>query len=196
MEKKYEFRQFSISVWAITLLVFFIGLIVFISTDYIYSLFSSITQQTYTIIFVLSITLFIIIGINFYFSKIISISVKQDSIMISNTKANTSIRLPKNSIVNYNLNITRKGMLDILRIRLADKNMYFWLGGISINQENKSDIANKESLLQQLKAELPNKNVKTSIDNMILFFANKFPFIMLFVALVMMVWGFIYIINL
>jgi len=195
MEKKHEFRQYSILVWAITLLVFFIGLIAFISTDFIYRIFSSTTQQTYILIFALSIALFIIIAINLYFSKIISISVKEDSIVVSNTKANTNIIL-SNSIINYNLNITRKGMLDILRIKLADKNLYFWLGGVSINQENKSDVANKENLLQQLKIILPNKNVKTSMDNMILFFANKFPFIILFVALLMLVWGFIFIINL
>ncbi|KFE97317.1 hypothetical protein IX39_20150 [Chryseobacterium formosense] len=196
MEKKYEFRQFSILVWAITLLVFFIGLIAFISTDFIYRIFSSTTQQTYILIFALSIALFIIVGINLYFSKIISISVKEDSIVVSNTKANTNIILSKNSIINYNLNITRKGMLDILRIKLADKNLYFWLGDVSLNQENRSDASNKENLQHQLKILLPSKNVKTSMDNMILFFANKFPFIVLFVALVILICGFFYIINL
>lgn len=196
MEKKYEFRQFSILVWAITLLVFFIGLIAFISTDFIYRIFSSTTQQTYILIFALSIALFIIVGINLYFSKIISISVKEDSIVVSNTKANTNIILSKNSIINYNLNITRKGMLDILRIKLADKNLYFWLGDVSLNQENRSDASKKENLQHQLKILLPSKNVKTSMDNMILFFANKFPFIVLFVALVILICGFFYIINL
>ncbi|MCA6068466.1 hypothetical protein JI747_014870 [Chryseobacterium sp. RG1] len=196
MEKKYEFRQFSIVVWAITLLVFFAGLIVFITTDGIYAIFSSTTQQTYILIFVLSILLFIIIGINLYFSKIISIVIKEDSIIISNNKKNTSTILLKKDIVNYNLNITNKGMLDILRIKWANKNIYFWLGAISFNQENKDDLNNKENLLQQLKIGLPHKNVKTSIDQMILFFANKFPFIMLFIALAVFIFGFIYIINL
>ena len=127
MEKKYEFRQFSILVWAITLSVFFIGLIVFITTDSIYSMFSSTTQQTYTLIFGLSVLVFIIIGINLYFSKIISILIKDDVIIISNTKDNTRSILPKSTIINYNLNITYKGMLDILRIKLNNKNMYFWL---------------------------------------------------------------------
>ena len=190
MEKKYEFRQFSIVVWAITLLVFFAGLIVFITTDCIYAIFSSTAQQTYILIFVLSILLFIIIGINLYFSKIISIVIKEDSIIISNNKKNTNIIILKNNIVNYNLNITNKGMLDILRIKWANKNIYFWLGAISFNQENKDDLNNKENLLQQLKIGLPHKNVKTSIDQMILFF------IMLFIALAVFIFGFIYIINL
>lgn len=196
MEKKYEFRQFSILVWAITLSVFFIGLIVFITTDSIYSMFSSTTQQTYTLIFGLSVLVFIIIGINLYFSKIISILIKDDVIIISNTKDNTRSILPKSTIINYNLNITYKGMLDILRIKLNNKNMYFWLGGISFNQENKDDLTNKENLLQQLKIELPDKNVKTSTDHIIIFFANKFPFIMLFIALMIFIFGCIYIINL
>ena len=196
MEKKYEFRQFSILVWAITLLVFFIGLIVFITTDSIYSMFSSTTQQTYILIFVLSVLVFIIIGINLYFSKIISILINEDAVIINNTKENTKLILSKNTIINYNLNMTNKGMLDILRIKLSHKNMYFWLGGVSFNQENKADLTNKENLLQQLKIELPGKNVKTSTDRIIVFFANKFPFIMLFIALVIFILGFVFVTNL
>ncbi|MGI9652049.1 hypothetical protein [Chryseobacterium sp. RLHN22] len=196
MEKKFEFRQFSILAWAVTLLMFFAALIVFISTDYIYSMVNSTTQQTYLVIFGLSMSLFIIVGINLYFSKIISIAVKQDSIVIDDTKTKTNTILQKKNIENYNFNITRKGILDILRIKLDNRNMCFWLAGISFNQENKKDIKNKGNLRQELKTHLPNKNIKTSSDHIIVFFANKFPFIMLFVALVIFILGLIYIINL
>ncbi|WP_312079425.1 hypothetical protein [Chryseobacterium sp.] len=195
MEKKYESRQYRILVWAVTLSVFFIGLIACITTDSIYSLFSNTTKQTYTLIFVLSALVFIIIGINLYYSKIISIVVKEDSLIIKNTETNTQSVIQKNTVINYNLNTTYKGMHDILRIKLNDQNIYLWLGGISFNQENNDDRNSKENLLENRKIELPKKNVKTSTDRTILFFANKFPFIMLFIALAAFIFGFVYLLN-
>jgi len=189
-----QFRQYSILTWLITLGFFFIGLMFFVlNSNYLYSIFDSTTHQTYTLIFVLSISVFIIVGINIHFSRIISILISEDSIKITNIKTNESIVFLKKDIIYYNLNISKKGWLDVLRVNVAKKNKYFWLGGVSLDKMNENDILTKTKFLEMLEKELPNKRMKTTIDSIIYFSGNKLPYIFAFISIALLLIFLVYI---
>lgn len=194
-EYNFQFRQYSILTWFITLLLFFIGLMFFVyNSNYIYTVFHTTTQQTYSLIFALTISVFIIVGINIYFSKVISILINVDFIKITDLKSNKSTVFSKENILNYNISISRKGWLDVLRLKIDDKNRYYWLGGINWDKLDETDILNKKNLLKVLEKEFPTKKKNTNIDTLILFSGTKLHYIFLVIALIMIIGICLYII--
>ncbi|WP_300669628.1 hypothetical protein [Soonwooa sp.] len=191
-EQKFQFRQYSIKVWTISLLIFFASLICFIFSEQHYSIFANTTQQTYNLIFILTVSVLIIVGINVYFSKKISINIKNDSIQIMDLKSGITTNILSDNIDDYYFSYTAKAMLDILRININGKNNFYWLGGLNSFQESENDNILKQNLDSELKKKLANKVSKTNIDAVILFSASKLSYIMVAFSLIALVLFLVY----
>lgn len=179
MENQYQFRQFSLTVWVVSLALFFVGLLLFVTSEGIYRLFSNTTQQTFTLIFVLSVAFFLVMAINIRCSKIISVMAAPHSLEITTVQTGEKTVIGNDEIVNYCFNTTKKGLLDILRVNVNGKNRYFWLGALSLSGRDEMDALHKEKLHEGLQETMSSKRKKTGMDSFILFAATRLPYIVI-----------------
>ncbi|MCC2590656.1 hypothetical protein [Chryseobacterium sp. MFBS3-17] len=179
MENQYQFRQFSLTVWMVSLALFFAGLLLFVTSEGIYRLFSNTTQQTLTLIFILSAAFFLVMAINIRCSKVISVMTAPDSLEFTTVQTGKKTVIANDEVVNYSFNTTKKGLLDILRVNVNGKNRYFWLGALSLTGRNERDALHKEKLHEGLQETMASKRKKTGMDAFILFAATRLPYIVI-----------------
>lgn len=118
----------------------------------------------------------IMLAINLHFSKIVHITIDMDAIKITDEKTGKQTIFLRGDINNYNFNISKKGWLDILRINHKGKNNYFWLGGLNFDKIEKSHTTNRDSLLEKIEENFPQKKITTT-DSAIIFSGNKLIYI-------------------
>ncbi|VEJ19361.1 Uncharacterised protein [Capnocytophaga canimorsus] len=181
---KLQFRRHSLSALWKSVLLF---LILFLLWD---NSFLSKILGARSIFVILTL---LCMWVNVYFSKMISMQISDDAIKIIDTKSNKATVFLNNTIDNYYFTTSKKGWLDILRIKVDGRNKYFWLGNINFEGLDKADVLNKHCLSEKLEKAFPTRKKKTNIDFVILFSGTKLPYILAFMAIGILICFLVYV---
>lgn len=181
---KLQFRRHSLSALWKSVLLF---LILFLLWD---NSFLSKILGARSIFVILTL---LCMWVNVYFSKMISMQISDDAIKIIDTKSNKATVFLNNTIDNYYFTTSKKGWLDILRIKVDGRNKYFWLGNINFEGLDKADVLNKHCLSEKLEKVFPTRKKKTNIDFVILFSGTKLPYILAFMAIGILICFLVYV---
>lgn len=166
-----RFGKYSLSALWISSLVFFILLLSVALSDYLSNFLGNKS--------ILAMIAVIFMWINMHSTKIISIQISGDAIKFIDEKTNKVTVFFKKNIDNYNFNTSKKGWLDILRIKVDGKNKYFWLGSVGFNEADQDAVLkSKRYLLEGLAKALPTKHQVETIDSIILFSGAKLLYIL------------------
>ncbi|EGY53696.1 hypothetical protein [Neisseria shayeganii] len=181
-----RFGKYSLSALWISSLILFILLLAAALSD---SLSDFLGNKS-----ILAIIAMLFIWINMHFTKVVSIQISGDWIKIIDEKSNKVTVFLENNIENYHFSISKKGWLDVLRVKVDGKNKYFWLGGVGFNEAGQDTILkNKRYLLEGLEQALPTKHKVETIDSIILFSGTKLPYILAAIAIGMVLFFLVYV---
>lgn len=183
--KTYRLANFKILL--LSMFVMFVMLMILI---YFVEKVSYTVNQTYYLIFGMSILTILMVIVNLKFSKIIRIFIFNDKIEIM--KSNNSIIFHKKNIHNYNFYLlTNKVMGHLLRIKYNNKEYIYWIVWKDINKFDNTELAEINALKTELALFFKDKLRKTSKDYFIQFL-TYLPFILLVFGIAIFVGGLIY----
>lgn len=183
--KTYRLANFKILL--LSMFVMFVMLMILI---YFVEKVSYTVNQTYYLIFGMSILTILMVIVNLKFSKIIRIFIFNDKIEIM--KSNNSIIFNKKNIHNYNFYLlTNKVMGHLLRIKYNNKEYIYWIVWKDINKFDNTELAEINALKTELALFFKDKLRKTSKDYFIQFL-TYLPFILLVFGIAIFIGGLIY----
>lgn len=186
MQKQYRIANFKI------LLLSMLGMAILVLVlIYFAQKFSYTVNQTYFLIFGLSLLTFMMFYINLKFSKLVSFNMINNSINIIESDKNTEIK--RADVIDYNFYLlTHKTLGHLLRINTKNKEYIYWIVWVSLQKITEEETNNIKNLQNDVSEVLRTKKVKKGIDYCILFF-SRLPFILLSIGALILVYGTFYI---
>lgn len=189
MQTQYRIANFKVlllSMLAMGILV--VVLIYFAQT------FSYTVNQTYFLIFGLSLLTFMMVYINLKFSKLVSFEIINNNINI--IEDNKKVGINKDDVIDYNFYLlTHKTMGYLLRINTKNKEYFYWIVWVNLQKITEEEINNIKNLQKEISEVLITKKLKRGIDYSLIFL-SWLPFILLALGLLTLVLGMFYIFSL
>ncbi|NML71080.1 hypothetical protein HHL23_14925 [Chryseobacterium sp. RP-3-3] len=189
MQTKYRIANFKI------LLLSMLGMAILVLVlIYFAQKFSYTVNQTYFLIFGLSLLTFMMFYINLKFSKLVSFNIVNNNINILESNKNTEIK--GSDVIDYNFYLlTHKTMGHLLRINTKNKEYIYWIVWVSLQKITEEETSNIKELQKDVSEVLRAKKIKKGVDYCIVFF-SWLPFILLALGLLTLLFGLFYVFSL
>ncbi|KMQ60280.1 hypothetical protein ACM46_18925 [Chryseobacterium angstadtii] len=188
MQKQYRIANFKV------LLLSMLGMgILVIVLVYFAQKFSYTVNQTYFLIFGLSLLTLMMFYINLKFTKLVSFNVVKNTININESR---NIEIEEGDVIDYNFYLlTHKTMGHLLRINTKNKEYVYWIVWVSLQKITEEEVSNIKNLQKEVTEVLKGKKIKKGIDYCILF-VSWLPFILLALGLLTLLFGLFYVFSL